>query len=81
MSARTFSVRHNGERFSVKSQDRVRYYRGIPSFPIHNKSQTLPFVASTFVPAYYSAVALCDSAADQARICTVALTEFVFMAG
>lgn len=71
---------HNVECFSVRSLDRVKYYCSVPSWRIQYEPLTLLFVRSSFVLAYYSVVAMRGSAADQIRIWTIALSEYVFMA-
>lgn len=78
---KTFGKWHNVELFSWKSSDRVRYYSSFPCLWMPCEPTTLLFVSSPFAQLYCNGFAMWGSTADQTRIWTIALTDFVLMAG
>lgn len=75
-----FGERNKVERFSVRLPDPVEYYCGFRSLWMQYKPPTLLFVS---VPSYAPTIVVLrrGSGADQARICTIVLTEYVIMMG
>lgn len=70
---------HNVERFGVKLLDLVKYYCSFPVWWMQYDPPTFSFVPSPFVTEYFSGVEMRGFAADQTRIWTMVLTEYIFM--
>lgn len=69
---------HNVELLSVRSLDRIKYYRLYPLWWTQFELPSLFFVSSSFLPAYDSDVTIQGLAADQTRIQTITVTQYNF---
>lgn len=67
--------------FSTCVSDRAEYYCQVPQWWAQYEVLVIMFVPTPLLMAYCSVLALRHSSNHETRVCTIALSKYVFMAG